>query len=77
MSYIPRIFYDKKWQLISEYFVSDVKKAGRPVKHSRREILDVIFIYFVQPANDVIYHMIFPRGKLYLSNTEDERNKVQ
>ena len=34
---------DEEWQLISEHFISDVKKAGRPVKHSRREILDAIF----------------------------------
>jgi putative transposase len=34
---------DKEWQLISEHFISDTKKTGRPVKHSRREILDAIF----------------------------------
>ena len=34
---------DKEWQLISAHFISDMKKVGRPVKHSRREILDAIF----------------------------------
>ncbi|PPE04179.1 hypothetical protein HCUR_00370 [Holospora curviuscula] len=34
---------DKEWELISEYFIPNIKKAGRPVKHSRREILDAIF----------------------------------
>jgi putative transposase len=34
---------DKEWELIEEYFVNDPKKAGRPIKHSRREILDAIF----------------------------------
>ena len=33
---------DKEWELISEHFISDVKKAGRPVKHSRREVLDAV-----------------------------------
>jgi putative transposase len=34
---------DKEWDLISEYFSNEAKKAGRPIKHSRREILDAIF----------------------------------
>lgn len=34
---------DKEWVLIEEHFVKEPKKAGRPIKHSRREILDAIF----------------------------------
>lgn len=34
---------DKEWELIKEYFQVDPKKPGRPIKHSRREILDAIF----------------------------------
>ena len=56
---------DKEWFLIEESFAVSYVKGGRLVKHSKREIVDAIFIFFVQVANCVICRKIFSPRKQY------------
>ncbi|WP_265034511.1 MULTISPECIES: transposase [unclassified Wolbachia] len=59
----PTDLSEREWSLIEKHFRVSYKKGGRPLKHSKREVLSAIFMYYVQDVNGAIYRT--PWKKVY------------
>ena len=61
----PTDLTDEEWSRIEELFQVSYVKGGRPLKHSKREILDAIFMYYVLGVSGDICRTTFQFGRQY------------
>ena len=59
----PTDLTDNEWGLIEELFKVSYSKGGRFPKHSKREIINAIFIYSEQDVSGDTYLMTFHHGR--------------